>query len=190
MSLHRRHALFAPLAALLPSAALPGRAVAQGSTALNIGIGGAVTSLDPHFFNAGPNNSLSMHLFDRLVERDATARPYPGLAASWSAVAPTIWEFKLRPNVQWHDGHSFTAEDVAFTIARAPSVPGSPGGFGGFARAISRTEIVDPLTIRLHTAHPHPLLPTELASVGGEQFRALQQPREGCDDGRGLGRAG
>jgi peptide/nickel transport system substrate-binding protein len=32
-------------------------------------------------------------------------------------------------------------------------------------RAITRAEIIDPLTIRFHTAAPHPLLPTELASV-------------------------
>ena len=46
----------------------------------------------------------------------------------------------------------FTADDVAFTIQRAPNVPGSPGGFGGFVRAIERVEVVDPLTIRFHTA--------------------------------------
>jgi len=166
MSLHRRHALFAPLAVLLPAGLAPGEAAAQTTAAvLNIGIGGAVTSVDPHFFNAAPNNSLSMHLFERLVERDATAQLVPGLAVSWSVVAPTIWEFRLRPNVTWHDGKPFTADDVAFTVTRAPNVPGSPGGFGGFLRAITRTEVVDPLTIRFHTARPHPLLPTELGSV-------------------------
>jgi len=140
-------------------------AFAQGGPTLSIGIGGAVTSVDPHFYNASPNNSLSLHLFDRLVERDARAQPYPGLAESWRVVSDTIWEFKLRPGVKWHDGRDFTAADVAFTIARAPNVPGSPGGFGGFVRAIEKVEVVDPLTIRFHTARPHPLLPTELASV-------------------------
>ncbi|SDC19648.1 ABC transporter substrate-binding protein [Belnapia rosea] len=134
-------------------------------TTLNIGIGGAVTSIDPHFYNASPNNSLSLHIFDRLVERDARAQPFPGLAESWRVVSDTVWEFKLRPGVKWHDGRDFTAEDVAFTIQRAPNVPGSPGGFGGFVRAIERVEVIDPLTIRFHTARPHPLLPTELASV-------------------------
>jgi peptide/nickel transport system substrate-binding protein len=80
-------------------------------------------------------------------------------------VSDTVWEFKLRPGVKWHDGRDFTADDVAFTIQRAPNVPGSPGGFGGFLRAIQRVEVVDPLTVRFHTARPHPLLPTELASV-------------------------
>ncbi|HEY4251355.1 MAG TPA: ABC transporter substrate-binding protein [Roseomonas sp.] len=153
-----RRALVAALA-LLPLAA---PAAAQN---LTIGIGGAVTSLDPHFYNAAPNNSLSMHIFDRLIERDARAQLYPGLATEWRAVEPTVWEFKLRPGVKWHDGRDFTADDVAFTIERTPNVPNSPGGFGGFVRSIRRVEIVDPLTIRFHTAAPAPLLPTELASV-------------------------
>ncbi|MDO9709621.1 ABC transporter substrate-binding protein [Paracraurococcus lichenis] len=153
------------LAALL-LAGLTGPALAQREPgALTIGIGGAVTSIDPHFYNAAPNNSLAMHIFDRLVERDARAQPYPGLAEGWRTLSETVWEFRLRPGVTWHDGRAFTAEDVAFTIARAPNVPGSPGGFGGFVRAIETVEIVDPLTIRFHTARPHPLLPTELASV-------------------------
>jgi peptide/nickel transport system substrate-binding protein len=132
---------------------------------LTIAIGGSVTSLDPHFYNASPNNSVSAHFFDKLAEFDASTRLQPQLAVSWTAVEPTVWEFKLRPNVTWHDGKPFTADDVAFTIERTPNVPNSPGGFGGFVRAIQRTEIVDPLTIRFHTAAPYPMLPTDFASV-------------------------
>lgn len=132
---------------------------------LTIGIGGAITSLDPQFYNAAPNNALAMHIFDRLVERNAQARPYPGLAAEWRPVSETEWEFKLRPGVKWHDGRDFTAEDVIFTIQRAPNVPNSPGGFAGFTRAITRAEIVDPLTIRFHTAQPYPLLPNDFAAL-------------------------
>ncbi len=132
---------------------------------LTIGIGGSPTSLDPHFYNASPNISLTMHLFDRLVEQDPQARVQPALAESWRAISDTVWEFKLRAGVKWHDGRDFTANDVAFTISRAPNVPNSPGGFGGFVRAIQRVEIVDPLTVRFHTAAPHPLLPVELASI-------------------------
>ena len=146
------------------SAPLAVSGVAQAQT-LNIGVGGAITSVDPHFYNAAPNNSLAAHIFSKLVERDANAQPVPGLATSWKAVEPTVWEFKLMPGVTWHDGKPFTAEDVAFTIARVPNVPNSPGGYGGFVRAIKRVEIVDPLTVRFHTEEPAPLLPTELGSV-------------------------
>ena len=150
------------LAALLLAGMGASGAFAQN---LTIGIGGSPTALDPHFYNASPNISLTQHMFDRLVEQDAEARLQPMLAESWRPLSDTVWEFKLRPGVKWHDGRDFTADDVAFTIERVPNVRNSPGTFAGMIRAITRAEIMDPLTIRFHTAAPHPLLPTELASV-------------------------
>ncbi|MDI3305559.1 MAG: ABC transporter substrate-binding protein [Acetobacteraceae bacterium] len=132
---------------------------------LTIGNAAVVTTIDPHYHNLGPNNALGMHIFDRLVERDSRARPHPSLAESYRPISDTVWEFRLRRGVKWHDGRDFTAADVAFTFERVPNVPNSPGGFGGFLRAIARVEVVDPHTIRLHTRQPHPLLPLDLASV-------------------------
>jgi peptide/nickel transport system substrate-binding protein len=177
----RRHAL---LAAAILAVASP--ALAQpASRNLTIGIGAPPTSVDPHFYNAAPNFALSMHIFDRLVERDAEVTPYPGLAESWDAISPTVWEFKLRRGVTWHDGRPFTAEDVAFSVARPPLVPNSPASFSPFVRAIQRTEIIDTHTVRFHTAAPHPLLPVELGSIaivakhavegrGTEDYNALR----------------
>jgi peptide/nickel transport system substrate-binding protein len=164
MNMIKRRAL--ALAALLPSAAAQaqGQAAGQDRT-LTIGAGAPVTTIDPHFHNVGPNNALTMHIFDRLVERDGQSRPYPSLATSWTPITDTEWEFKLREGVAWHDGRPFTADDVAFTFSRVPNVPNSPGGFGGFLRAISRTEVKDLHTLRIHTSRPHPLLPLDLASV-------------------------
>ena len=159
-----RHLALAAAACCL---ALP--AVAQN---LAIGIGGAITSADPHFYNSSPNNALATHIFDRLVERDARAQLYPGLAESWQPVGETVWEFKLRGGVNWHDGRGFSADDVAFSMERAPRVPNSPGGFGGAVRAITRVEVVNPTTIRFLTARPHPLLPNDLASVAIVSRRA------------------
>ena len=148
-------ALFLVAATALPAAA----------QTLTMGVGAPSTSLDPHFFNAAPNGSVASHLFSRLVERDARARPQPGLAESWRAVSDTVWEFKLRPGVTWHDGRNFTADDVVFTFQRAPNVPNSPGGFGGFLRMVQAVEVVDPLTLRITTKAPHPLLPIDLSYI-------------------------
>ena len=148
---------------LLAALALP--AAAQGSPdTLTIGNAAVVTTIDPHYHNLGPNNALGMHIFDRLVERDSKARPHPSLAESYLAISDTLWEFKLRRGVTWHDGRPFTADDVVFTFERAER-PNSPGGFGGFLRSIARVEVVDDHTNRLHTHRPHPLLPLDLASV-------------------------
>ncbi|WP_421989099.1 ABC transporter substrate-binding protein [Roseococcus sp.] len=156
-----------PAALLAGALALaPGGAEAQGTNQnLTIGVGGAFTTMDPHFYNASPNASLSSHVFEPLVVRDARAALTPGLAESWRTISDTVWEFRLRAGVKWHDGRDLTADDVAFTIARVPNVPNTAGSFGGYVRAISRVEVVNPLTVRIHTASPHPLLTVELGSI-------------------------
>ncbi len=132
---------------------------------LAIGLGTAVTSIDPHFHNLNSNIKISVHIFDRLVDQDAQQVPVPALATSWKAIDDTIWEFKLRPGVRFHDGVPFGPEDVAATLRRVPWVPNSPNSFVTYTRAITETVIVDPTTVRFRTATPYPLLPVDLASV-------------------------
>jgi peptide/nickel transport system substrate-binding protein len=137
---------------------------ALGQT-LTIATGGSITSLDPHFFNASPNNAIAQHIFGRLVDRDAEARIRPDLAESWRLISETEWEFRLRRNVTWHDGRPFTADDVLFTLQRAPNVPNSPGGFGATLRSLKSASAPDPYTLRIVTHWPNPVLLAELGSV-------------------------
>ncbi len=129
------------------------------ATDLAIAVGGAFTSMDPHFHDLSPNHALVQHVFDALVMADNDARPGPGLALSWRVLDERTWEFKLRPGVRWHDGTPFTADDVVFTFGRAPNVPNSPTGLGQYIRPVTRLEVVDAETLRLHTAEPVPLIP-------------------------------
>jgi peptide/nickel transport system substrate-binding protein len=154
--------LLKAIIAISALACLPAAAGAQG---LTMAVGTPVTSLDPHFHNQAPNNALADVIFDTLVQADEKVRLLPGLAQSWRAVGEDVWEFKLRPDVTFHNGRPFTADDVAFSIARVPQVVNSPGTFSGFVRAIQRVEVVDPLTVRMHMGGPYPLLPTDLFSV-------------------------
>jgi peptide/nickel transport system substrate-binding protein len=146
------------------SALVLATAAARAQT-ITIAIEAPITSVDPHYHNLSPNNGLADVIFGALVNYDERVRPQPGLAVSWRAVDDTTWEFRLRPNVRFHNGNPFTAEDVAFTLARVPTVPNSPSSFATFTRPITGVEIVDPLTIRFRTATPYPLIVTDLASV-------------------------
>ena len=130
---------------------------------LTIGAAAPITSLDPHFYNAAPNTNIAQHIFPFLLKRDAQARLQLDLAESYRAIDDTTWEFRLR-DTRWTDGRPVTAEDVAFTIARLPNVPNSPGGFQGSLIGITGTEILDARTIRLRTAGPAPLVPTNMAA--------------------------
>ncbi|MBC7625652.1 MAG: ABC transporter substrate-binding protein, partial [Aeromicrobium sp.] len=118
---------------------------------VSIGLQAAITSMDPHYHNVGPNNSLVRHVFESLVHIDDNQKLVPGLATSWKALDDLTWEFKLRKNVRFHDGSPFTAEDVAFTIKRAPNVPNSPSSFATFTRSIVDVKVVDPHTVVIKT---------------------------------------
>ncbi len=139
-----------------------GTAMAQS---LTMAVGAPVTSLDPHYHQLSPNNAVADIIFDKLVNTDSKSNNIPGLALSWRAVEPNVWEFKLRPNVRFHNGNAFTAEDVAFTLARLPNVPNSPSSFAAYSRPIQAVEIVDPLTVRFRTAGPYPLMPLDMTNV-------------------------
>lgn len=130
---------------------------------LTVGVQQETTAVDPHFHNTAPNNQLALHIFDPLILTDEKLKPLPGLAESWKVISDTAWELKLRRNVKWHDGSSFTADDVVFTFERAPNVPGSPGSFGLFIRGKEATKL-DDYTVRIETKEPYPLMLDDLAN--------------------------
>jgi peptide/nickel transport system substrate-binding protein len=153
------------LSPLMPLVAVLVAAQPALTETLTIGMAGTVTSADPHFHNASPNNSIAMQVFDRLIERDAEGKLQPGLAESWQLVSDAAWEMQLRRGVTWHDGRPFTADDVLFSLGRARDVPNSPGGFGGFLRAVAAVTAVDATTLRIETRGAAPGLPGDLVNV-------------------------
>lgn len=132
---------------------------------LKIGLAADVNSLDPHYFNSGPNNAMASHLFEALVSVDTDGRIAPGLALSWKAINPTTWEFKLRQGVKFHDGSEMTAEDVVFSLDRPAQIKNSPGPYTSFTKQIIGKQIVDPYTLRLKTASAYGPLPLDMSSV-------------------------
>ncbi len=132
---------------------------------LVVGLSATVSSMDPHFHNLSPNNSLADHVYGQLVRNDERQRMQPGLAESWKAVDDLTWEFRLRKGVKWHDGTEFGAEDVVATLKRIPNVPNSPASFVTYSRPIKEAVAADRYTLRLKTERPHPLLPNDLTSI-------------------------
>jgi peptide/nickel transport system substrate-binding protein len=159
-----RHLILAGIvmSAVIAATSVPTAALAQ---VLRIGVQRDIPATDPHFSMINPAVSAARHVFDTLVHPDDRQRLHPGLALEWRAVSPTEWEYRLRPNVRFHDGKPFTAEDVAFSLARAPNVPGALSNFGVMTRQITSIRVVDPLTIRLGTAAPFPLMSEHLSAV-------------------------
>ena len=144
--------------------AVPGATPAVAAD-LSIGLGTDVTALDPHYHNVTPNNNVAAHIFGYLVQRNEKSQLEPGLATEWKAIDPLTWEFKLRKGVKFHDGSDFTAADVVASIERVPTVPNSPSPFTAYTKQIREVVVVDPLTLRLRTATPYPLMPSDMTQV-------------------------
>ena len=122
------------------------------------------TSMDPQYHALTPNIQLSQTLFDPLVCVDADIVPKPCLAESWKADGKT-WTFKLRPNLKFSDGSPLTSADVVFTMERVPKVPNSPSSFKVYLQKIEKIEAIDPLTVRMTTTEPYPLLPINMVGL-------------------------
>lgn len=163
---------------------------AAGAQQLKIGLATEATAMDPQFYATVVNEQVSRHFFDPLVLQDEHQRLLPGLAESWRTVDARTWEFRLRRGVLFHDGSEFSAEDVAATIRRAPGLPNNPGSFGIYSQAITKIEILDPYTIRFHTAEPYPLLAHDLSALDIISRRFEQATMEDFNAGRAMAGTG
>jgi peptide/nickel transport system substrate-binding protein len=131
---------------------------------LRIGLSAEPSAMDPHYHNLTPNNSLLSHVFERLITTDEKQRLIPGLAESWKVIDETVWEFKLRKGVTWHDGSPFTADDVVFTFERAPNVPNSPSSFATSVKG-KTVKKIDDHTVHITSGAVAPLLPNDVATL-------------------------
>lgn len=133
---------------------------------LTVGLSASTTSMDPQFYVVGPNSAMARNIFDGLVNQDEKQQIQPALATSWKVVDDKTWEFKLREGVKFHDGSDFTAEDVVASIKRIPlASTNSPSSFAAYVKAITEVTAVDPLTVRITTAGPTPLLLNNLSRI-------------------------
>jgi peptide/nickel transport system substrate-binding protein len=132
---------------------------------VRIAVGSDPDSMDPQFHQYEPTEAAGRHVFDALTMQDAHMALHPGLAVSWKPLADDLWEFKLRPGVTFHDGTPFTADDVVFSVLRAPHVPNSPSSFAMLVKDITDIRATDPLTVQMRTNGPAPMLPYQLCMI-------------------------
>lgn len=95
-------------------------------------------------------------VFDGLVRANQKQELVGQLADSWE-ISPdgTVYTFKLRPGVTFHDGTPLTADDVIFTYETALN---PPEGLALLARSnytgITKTLALDPLTVQFTLDKP------------------------------------
>jgi peptide/nickel transport system substrate-binding protein len=83
--------------------------------------------LDGALVSDGESLRVITQLFETLVAlKPGTTEPEPGLAESWSANDDgTVWTFKIRQGVKFHDGTDLDADAVCFNFDRWYNFKGS-----------------------------------------------------------------
>jgi peptide/nickel transport system substrate-binding protein len=125
---------------------------------------GDALTMDPHAQNEGPTTTLAHQIYEPLVTRSVDGSLMPTLATEWRVLPadPTIWEFKLRPGVKFHNGADFTADDAVFSIQRAMS---ANSDFKGLWAGVEGATKVDALTVHVKTKGPNPTLIQNLTNT-------------------------
>jgi peptide/nickel transport system substrate-binding protein len=162
-------------AALMPMASIPVQAE-KASDTLNAAFQLQLPSLNRYYAPGREGYLLGLLAYDALVYRDPNTLEFkPLLATSWKQLDPLTWEFKLRPGVKFHNGDAFTAEDVAYTFGFA-SNPANNVFNQMVGSWIAKTEIVDPMTVRIHARAVTPLVLEyiiQMPIVPGKYYEAV-----------------
>lgn len=150
----------------------------QGSGNLIAAISGEPDQLDPQKTTAYFSFEVLENVFDTLVEPDAELNMQPALAESWETSPDGLtWTFHLRPDVTFHDGSPFTADDVVYSYRRI--IDEKLSNVDKFS-AVTDVVATDDRTVTLTVAQPTPNL---LTNLGGFKGMAIVQ-RRNVEDGQ------
>ena len=122
---------------------------------------------------------------------DALVRPLPGekmgnsLAESWTESPDgLVYEFKLREGLKFHNGDSFTAEDVKFSFERYRGV-----GANELHAKVKAVEVIDPHRVRFLLHGPLARLHDVLWHHRNRRRHRRPQAIPGAGGGRGFQKA-
>jgi peptide/nickel transport system substrate-binding protein len=105
-------------------------------------------SMDPYLVNQVAGESVMKMVFDHLIERDFDGKLVPGLAESWKIVDDKTLEFKLRTGVSFHNGESFDAAAVKFSMERMLNAD-LKSAFRGNFKSVASVKVVDPQSVQI-----------------------------------------
>jgi peptide/nickel transport system substrate-binding protein len=189
MTVDRRHFMQTSLAVL--SAGALGtwpdatNAATTGAQGVTLAKGGtltyAVQQEPPSLISLLDTNTvirnISAKITEGLLRYDTQFKPQPLLAVAWNTSDDGLrYTFKLRPNVKWHDGESFTSADVSYSILTQKRL--GPRGRITLAN-VERVETPDPLTAIVVLGKPTPYLIKALSSA---ELPIVPQHRYGDGD--------
>src|SRR5215469_13717335 len=107
---------------------------------------GDIISMDPYARQETTLLSFASNIYEPLIQRDRQLKLEPALATEWSNPTPSVWRFKLRPGVKFHDGTPFTADDVVFSFQRSVTSQIAP-----IVATFKEVRKIDDFTVEIET---------------------------------------
>ncbi|MFT4015057.1 MAG: ABC transporter substrate-binding protein [Paracoccus sp. (in: a-proteobacteria)] len=158
-----------------------GSAMAQepkrgGHLKLGIGGGASTDSLDPASYSGSFNFLVGHSWGDTLIEtHPTTGDAVANLAESWEpSPDATVWRFKIRKDVKFHDGSAMTTADCVATLRRHADEKSQSGAAGLLSSFQKIEDEGGDLVITLDAANADlPLLLTD--------YHLLIQPKGGAE---------
>ena len=163
-----------------------GLSIAVGATAsfaesvLRVGMTVADVPMTTGQANQGGEGTrfIGLSLYDPLVmwdlsKSDKPAVLVPGLATSWTVDADTktIWTFKLREGVKFHDGSAFDADAVVWNLDKlmkkdAPHYdPAQAAQASQWFNSIKSYKVVDKMTVAITTKKQDATFPYQISGI-------------------------
>jgi peptide/nickel transport system substrate-binding protein len=151
----RKSLVLLALASALVSTSALTPAYAQARTDVKVGLVLEPPSLDPTAEAAAAvDEVVYANVFEGLTRFAADGSIVPSLAESWDISEDGLtYTFKLQDGVTFHDGTTFDAEDVKFSLERI-NAEGSVNAQKALYAAIDTVEAVDPQTVKLTLKQP------------------------------------
>ena len=136
-----------------------------GNLKLGLTGGSSTDTVDPHKSLTYLDTSRLQSLYQPLVQLNAQAQVEYVLAESITTHRGSLseWVIRLRPGITFHDGKSFTADDVIFTFQRVYSNDFT-GKFGLGPIDLKGTKALDKNTILVKMTKPFASFAEQLAA--------------------------
>ena len=154
-----------------------------------IGVASVRKGHDNRTETSNASTGIFYAIHEALIERDAF-RPgvfIPGLATEWEMIDEDTMELKLREGVTFHNGDTMDAYDVEASLDPIIKLENRRyrNPHGKMFYNFEDVEVVDDMTVRIHTKRPDALMET-LLSVRNAGIRSLDRINDGQEDQHGL----
>ena len=136
------------------------------SPSLKVAYSGPPNGFDPGKAAISYSHYVIEFVFSTLVTLDKNTLPVPDLATSWDISSDGLtYTFHLHQGVKFHNGDSFSADDVKFTIDRLKD-PKTGYPYASYVDPIDHVDVVDPNTVKIVLKKPSAPFLTGMAHPG------------------------